>query len=109
MTMREPLPHRRRSNTFKFRFGGQNAAYHITVGYFPDWRMGEVFLSTNKIGSMSEALARDIAILMSLALQHGCTMETMRDALTRESDGAPSTIAGAAADILAPKPEAPKE
>jgi hypothetical protein len=107
--MRNALPQRRRSDTFKFRFGGQNAAYHITVGYFPDGKLGEVFISTNKIGSMSDALGRDIAILMSLALQHGCAMETMRDALTREGDGTPSTIAGAVADLLAPKPEAPKD
>jgi hypothetical protein len=103
--MREPLPQRRQSDTFKFRFGGQNAAYHLTIGYYPDGKLGEVFISTNKIGSQSDALARDIAILMSLALQHGCAMETMRDALTREANGEPSTIAGSVADILAPKPE----
>ena len=59
-----------------------------------------MFISTNKIGTAQDALARDIAILMSLALQHGCTLETIRDALTREADGAPSTIAGAVADKL---------
>ena len=107
--MRETLQQRRCSNTFKFRFGGQNAAYHCTIGYYPDGKMGEVFLSTNKSGSMMGALARDIAILMSLNLQHGCAMETMRDALTRNGDGSPSTLAGAVADILAPKPEILKE
>ena len=101
---RRVLPPRRRADTFKFRFGGQNSPYHLTCGYFPDGALGEVFLSTNKIGSAAEALARDIAILMSLGLQHGCTMEIMRDALTREADGSPSTVAGMAADILAPKP-----
>ena len=103
MNVRSTLPQRRYSETFKFRFGGQNSAYHITVGYFDDGTMGEVFLATNKIGSAAEAIARDIAILMSLALQHGCAMETMRDALTREADGSPSTVAGATADLLAPK------
>jgi hypothetical protein len=107
--MRDQLPQRRSADTFKFRHGGQNAAYHVTIGYYPDGKMGEVFLSTNKSGSQMEALARDIAILMSLALQHGCAMETMRDALTREGDGTPSTLAGATADLLAPKPEAPKD
>jgi hypothetical protein len=109
MSAREPLPMRRQADTFKFRFGGQNAAYHVTVGYYPDRRLGEVFLSTNKSGSQMEALARDIAILMSLALQHGCAMSTMRDALTREVDGSPSTIAGATADVLAPQPQILKE
>jgi hypothetical protein len=102
--MRESLPPRRQSDTFKIRHGGQNAAYHVTVGYFPDGKLGEIFLSTNKSGSQMEALARDIAILISLNLQHGCAMETMRDALTREGDGSASTLAGAVADLLAPKP-----
>lgn len=98
--MRETLPGRRRSDTFKFRFGGQNSAYHLTVGYYPDGRIGELFISTNKIGSAAEAIARDIAILMSLNLQLGGNMQTMRDALTREGDGSASTIAGAVADLL---------
>jgi hypothetical protein len=102
--MRKVLPQRRRSDTFKVRHGGQNAAYHVTIGYFDDGKLGEVFLSTNKSGSQMEALARDIAILMSLNLQHGCAMETMRDALTREGDGSASTLAGAIADLLAPRP-----
>jgi hypothetical protein len=103
MNARNSLPARRAAETFKFRFGGQSAAYHVTVGYFPDSALGEIFLSTNKIGSAAEAIARDLAILMSLALQHGCTMETMRDALTREANGEPSTVAGVVADLLAPK------
>lgn len=103
MNVRTTLPARRYSETFKFRFGGQNSAYHLTCGYFDDRRLGEVFLSTNKIGSAAEAIARDIAILMSLALQHGCAMGTMRDALTREGNGTASTVAGAVADLLAPK------
>jgi len=98
--MRETLPERRSSETFKFRFGGQNGAYHLTVGYYPDGRIGELFISTNKIGSAAEAIARDIAILMSLNLQLGGSLQTMRDALTREQDGSASTIAGAVADLL---------
>jgi hypothetical protein len=109
MNNRSPLPDRRSCETFKFRFGGQNAAYHLTVGYFPEGNMGEVFLATNKIGSQAEAIARDIAILMSLLLQHGCAMETIRNALTREGDGSPSTVAGATADILAPRVTIKKE
>jgi len=97
---REMLPLRRQCATFKIRFGGQNSAYHITLGLYDDGRLGEVFISTNKIGSAADALARDIAILMSLAMQHGCAMQTMRDALTRNADGSPSTIAGAVADRI---------
>lgn len=97
---RDTLPPRRRSDSIKFRFGGQNSAYHLTIGYFPDGRMGEIFISTNKIGSAAEAIARDIAILISLGLQHHCTLETMAKAITREANGEPSTVAGAVLDIL---------
>ena len=69
---RELLPNRRRSGTFKLRFGGQNAAYHVTCGYFNDGRLGEVFISTSKIGSAADAISRDCAILLSLALRTAC-------------------------------------
>jgi len=98
---RERLPDRRQGVAFKIkRFAGLRASYHVTMGYFPDGRLGEVFIATNHAGSDAEALARDVAILMSLCLQHGCPMAIMRDALTRESNGEPSTIAGAVADAI---------
>src|SRR5262245_40920122 len=100
MSERNTLPQRRYSETIKFRFGGQNAAYHLTCGYFDDGTLGEVFLSTNKIGSSAEAIARDVAILISLSLQHHCSLETMKGALTREANGEPSSIAGAVIDRL---------
>jgi len=98
---RERLPDRRQGVAFKIkRFAGLRASYHVTMGYFPDGRLGEVFIATNQAGSAMESLARDVAILMSLGLQHGCPISLMRDALTRESNGDPSTIAGAVADAI---------
>jgi hypothetical protein len=101
MSDRKPLPLRRRAETIKVRHGG--ATYHISTGHYAGGQLGEVFVSTNKVGSNIEAMARDLAILMSLGLQHGCSIETMSGALTREHDGSPSTIAGAVADRLAQK------
>jgi hypothetical protein len=103
MSDRKRLPFRRRSETIKIRHGGQRAAYHITCGYYAGGELGEVFIATNSAGSEVDALARDIAILFSLALQHGCPIETISGALTREHDGRPSTIAGAVADRLCMK------
>ena len=101
--MRKPLPQRRRSETFKFQFRAHRASYHATTGYFADNTLGELFLNTSKTGSQSEADARDFAILISLLLQHGCTLETIRGALTREMDGSPSTLAGTVTDLLVKK------
>lgn len=97
---REQLPQRRYCETFKLRHGNGRAAYHVTAGFYDGGRLGEVFIATNQVGTSMEALARDVAILMSLALQYGCPIETIRGSLTREADGAASTIAGAVADAL---------
>jgi hypothetical protein len=100
MTQREALPARRFCETVKITHGGSRAAYHVTTGRYRDGRIGEVFISTNQVGTAMDAMARDLAVLMSLAMQHGCDLTTMREALTREADGSASTIAGAVADTL---------
>ena len=101
--MRNTLPQRRHAETFKFQFRAQRASYHVTTGYFPNGALGEIFLSTNKTGSQSEADARDFAILISLLLQHGCSLELISGALSRELDGSPSTLAGTVTDLLVKK------
>jgi hypothetical protein len=103
MTAREPLPQRRYSETFKLQHGAQRSAYHVTTGFYGDGRLGEIFISTNQVGTAIDAMARDLAVLMSLALQHGCAIEIMRHSFTREANGEPSTIAGAVADRLTRK------
>jgi hypothetical protein len=45
--------------------------------------------------------ARDAAVTVSIALQFGADIETIRQALTREHDGGPATLLGAALDALA--------
>ena len=100
MSAREPLPNRRECETVKLRHGNGRAAYHVTIGRYEDGRRGEIFISTNQVGTAIDAMARDLAVLMSLCLQHGCPIETIKHALTREADGAPSTIAAAVADKL---------
>lgn len=100
MSTRETLAQRRRSETFELRHGGQNTPYQITLGYYGDGRLGEVFISGAKVGSAVDAVARDGAVLVSLCLQHNVPLETIRHAITREADGSPSTIIGAVVDRL---------
>src|SRR5262249_41025959 len=71
---RERLPNRRASETFDFEVEGLR--YHATVSRFADGRIGEIFIGNPKVGSQSDANATDAAVAASLALQHGCTLDT---------------------------------
>ena len=99
---RERLPARRASVTFEVEHAGY--LYSVTAGVYGDGRIGEVFVTPRlkvKSGSLVEAIARDGAIVLSLALQHGCPLETVRAALTRDERGAPAGPIGALCDALA--------
>lgn len=98
---RTALPQRRYSETFEIDFGGLLKSYSVTVGFYADPRkVGEVFISGGKSGEAVEAIARDGAVLLSLALQHGAPLDTIAHAVTRDGQGAPSTIVGAVVDRL---------
>jgi hypothetical protein len=95
---RNRLPNRRLAETFEIQVAGLK--YTATLGRFPDGRPGEIFLQNHKPGSQSDANARDAAVAASLALQHGCSLETLKRALLRDSQGRPSTPLGAAVDAV---------
>ena len=90
---------RRRSETFDLEFNG----LRFTASYscFSDGRVGELFLQNHKPGSQSDANARDAAVAASLALQHGCPLETLQRAVLRDENGKASTPLGAALDLIA--------
>jgi len=102
MSGRQRLPNRRACESFEFRHNG--FAFTLSAGLYPDGRIAELFLSSTKSGSPIEAIARDAAIMASLALQFGVPIETIRAALTRDNDGGPATLLGAALDALAEGP-----
>jgi hypothetical protein len=99
MTVRERLPNRRRCESFEFRHAGLD--FTLAAGFYPDDRIAEIFLSSHKPGSPIEAIARDAAVTVSIALQFGAGLETIRQALTKDHDGGPATLLGAALDALA--------
>jgi hypothetical protein len=100
MTERKALPMRRRCETFEIAFGGLTKRHTVSVGYYDDGRPGEVFISGGKSGEVVEAIARDGAVLLSMALQHGVALDTIRHALTRDSFDQPTSIVGAVVDRL---------
>lgn len=100
MTERSALPMRRRCETFEIAFGGLKNSHVITVGYYADGTPGEVFITGGKSGEQVEAIARDGAILLSMALQHGVALDTIKHALTRDSQDEPQSIVGVVVDRL---------
>lgn len=103
MTTREMLPSRRQSQSFDFHHvnqGGHSFRYKATAGYYPDGRLGEVFLSASKITTDMDVAARDMAILLSIALQHGADREKISAAMTRQPNGKPLGVAGTLLDII---------
>jgi hypothetical protein len=100
MINREVLPARRSCDTFELDFGGLRKAHTISVGFYPDGRPGEVFITAGKSGEHIEALARDCAILLSLALQNNVPLQSIAHALTRDTQNQPLSIACAVVDQL---------
>jgi hypothetical protein len=98
MMQRHRLPDRRCGETIEFCHDFHR--YTLTVGHYRDGRIGEVFLNAHKSGGALEAVARDAAIIVSIALQHGADLNTIRRAVTREHNGAPATLIGAALDAI---------
>ena len=95
---RETLPARRGHELVAFEHAGHR--YAAGIGRFADGRIAEVFLAANKCGTAIETQARDGAILLSLALQHGVPLATVRRALTRNADGSAAGPIGALLDLV---------
>jgi ribonucleoside-diphosphate reductase alpha chain len=94
MTSRQTLPNRRRSETLEIEHAGHRFA--LSFSRYEDGRTAEVFLSSQQIGSPLEAIARDAAVTVSIALQHGAPLSTIYAALTKDHDGGPATLLGSA-------------
>ena len=97
--MRRILPQRRASETFDLRFWNQN--FTVSVGFYPDGTPGEVFIDGGKSGADLAQIARDAAVVTSLALQHGVPLDVIRHALMRDAQGRASGPLGVALDVLA--------
>ena len=60
-----------------------------------------MFLNNHKSGNQSDTNARDAAIILSFALQHGADLQEIRNALCRDSMGRALGPVAAALDIIA--------
>ena len=58
--------------------------FTVSVSYYDDGRIGEVFIDNHKQGSAIGTLVRDSAILISFALQYGADIDAIRRALSQD-------------------------
>jgi ribonucleoside-diphosphate reductase alpha chain len=72
--IRERLPRRRNSSTWKFRVA--DCEGYVTVGEYEDGRPGEVFMKVSKQGSTLAGIMDAFSIAVSLGLQHGVPLAT---------------------------------
>ena len=98
MSGRKALPNRRAHELRDMQFRGR--AYVVGVGRFDDGSIAEVFIDASKQATDAADDARDAALVLSLAAQHGCPMETIRRAATRDASWAPAGVVGAVLDML---------
>ncbi|WP_448952157.1 TSCPD domain-containing protein [Labrys neptuniae] len=92
---RHILPNRRPSLSFEVEhgLGGRHSRFTVSIGGDGETSgVREVFVSGPPSNLMDNV--RDSAILLSLALQHGCPLETIRHALTRDDSDRPATVIG---------------
>jgi hypothetical protein len=96
---RTRIPNRRHHELIDFHFRG--LAYTLGLGRVDDGTPAEIFIDCSQGSSPLAADARDAAVCLSIALQHGVPAEAIRSAVTREANGTASGIAGAALDPIA--------
>lgn len=94
MSDRQPLPNKRPLEAFDFSHEGID--YHATIGRFEDGGISELFLDAGKTGSAVNVMARDAAVVLSVARQYGTPIEVIRDALTKLHDGSCAGAVGIA-------------
>jgi ribonucleoside-diphosphate reductase alpha chain len=70
---RERLPLTRQSMTHKFDIQGHEG--YVTVGFYPDGRPGEVFITMAKEGSTIGGLMDVVGTAISIGLQYGVPLE----------------------------------
>lgn len=84
---REKLPNVRRSMTHKVNIGGH--AVYLHAGFYPDGRLGEIFLDIGGEGSTMALFMNALARSVSIGLQHGIPLGTFVEAF-EHANGEPS-------------------
>lgn len=78
---RAALPTRRPSEVRRVSFRGRE--FTVCAGFYPDGRIGEVFVNGEREGSEMEAILSDAAVIASIALQNGASPADLTRSLGR--------------------------
>ncbi len=76
----EELPSRRSGYTREAQISGRTV--YVRTGEYPDGRLGEIFLDTQKEGSSFRSLLQSFATAVSIGLQYGAPLEAFVEAFT---------------------------
>jgi len=105
---RERLPERRRSLTQKMSIHdehGRETGIFVTTSIYEDGRLGEVFVGAAKMGTTMRGVMDALAMVISIALQHGTPVEALVAGL--EGTQYPPSGAVYVQDTEGPKPFGP--
>jgi len=102
MTTRRRIPDRRQHEVIEFQHGG--VRFIAGIGRFTDGKLAEIFLDCGRQGCGAEASARESAILVSIALQHGLSAASLRHALQELADGSGAGPLAHALDLIGGAP-----
>ena len=95
---RNRIPNRRRRTPISFELNGH--VYTGGAGHYPSGEIGELFLSAGKTGTDLAISIAESCIAASLAIQYGCPIETLRDALLKDDSGKAAGALGRMVEIL---------
>ncbi len=101
--MRMALSNRRVSENITYEHDG--IKYHASYSRFANGTLAEVFLNAAKSGTAVSIVASDLAVVASLALQHGCPVQTLRHALQRLTGRGAAGPLGALLDLIEGGPQ----
>ncbi len=100
---RQPLSSRRKNQSIELAFEG--VRYQITIGFYQNGRIGEVWLNGPRPDSALYHITQDACVLISHLLQRFASPHALFDSLPRAPDGSPASVIGAIIELLMSLPE----
>ena len=100
--MRERLPNRREALvlTVPHPIPGSAILYTVSIGFDSFGAPKELFIECNKLTTAMNISGLEIATLVSIALQHGSSLQELAAAMPREDNNDPQGAAGAILDAV---------